>query len=142
MTKPHISKSLRELVRKRAKQRCEYWQSAEWLMGVYCEIDHVFPWSMGGSSTEENLCLACPPCNAYKQAKIEGTDPFSNQRTLLYNPRLQNWKEHFSWSEDGTHIIGISEIGRATVHTLQLNHPMAVSARLIWWQAGYHPPKT
>ena len=139
MTRPYISKPLRELVRQRAGRRCEYCLSAEWLMGVYCEIDHVLPWTLGGTTTTDNLCLACPSCNANKHAKIEGVDPQSGRIAPLFNPRTQTWKDHFAWSDDGTLVIGSSEVGRATVDTLQLNHPLVVSARSIWARAGYSP---
>ncbi|OQY59936.1 MAG: hypothetical protein B6245_04170 [Desulfobacteraceae bacterium 4572_88] len=35
---------------------------------------------------------------------------------VLFNPREQNWSEHFRRSDDGLHIIGLTAIGRATVN--------------------------
>lgn len=35
------------------------------------DIDHIFPWSKGGSSKDiNNLQCACHPCNAKKGAKV------------------------------------------------------------------------
>lgn len=31
------------------------------------EIDHIMPWSRGGSDSRENLTLACRPCNRSKR---------------------------------------------------------------------------
>lgn len=34
------------------------------------EIDHIYPWSLGGPDTVENLCVACAPCNRSKGNKL------------------------------------------------------------------------
>ena len=38
--------------------------------GVKLECDHVFPFSLGGQSTPENLVTACMSCNRSKGAKM------------------------------------------------------------------------
>jgi hypothetical protein len=58
----------------------------------------------------------------------------------LFDPRRQIWTEHFRWSETGEEIIGLTAIGRTTVHALHLNRPLLVNARLAWVTAGWHPP--
>lgn len=58
----------------------------------------------------------------------------------LFNPRTQVWHNHFVWSDDKTHIIGITRQGRATVVALKLNNQDIVAARSLWVQAGWHPP--
>jgi hypothetical protein len=40
----------------------------------------------------------------------------------------------------GTHILGMSPSGRATVVALKLNNAEIVSARLLWVGVGWHPP--
>ena len=42
--------------------------------------------------------------------------------------------------ENGTQIIGLTAIGRATVVALRLNNEEIVGARWLWAQAGWHPP--
>ncbi|MFQ5825003.1 MAG: hypothetical protein ACE5JB_13190 [bacterium] len=58
----------------------------------------------------------------------------------MFNPRTQDWKEHFRWSQKGTHIAGLTPIGRATVEALRLNNEIAVEVRRNWILAGWHPP--
>src|SRR6058998_3905019 len=57
-----------------------------------------------------------------------------------FNPRRQQWSQHFRWNEDGTVIIGLTACGRATVEALKLNNELAKQARALWRDAGIHPP--
>lgn len=139
MTK--ISTKTRERVRRRAGNRCEYCQSHQDDTMGWLEIDHIIPRGRGGSNNEDNLCLSCDFCNQHKWAKVDGIDPLSKHRVHLFNPRKQLWKEHFAWSEDGAILVGLTAVGRATVATLQMNDPLAVTVRRKWVRAGYHPPK-
>lgn len=141
MATVHIPKALREQVRQRAGDRCEYCRTPTWLTGLQHEIDHIVPRAQGGSTTLDNLCLACPACNGYKQAQTHGTDPETGETGPLFHPRQQQWDDHFAWSEDGTRIIGRTPCGRAIIEALRLNHPLIVVARAIWVQTGYHPPR-
>jgi len=103
-------------------------------------VEHIIPIAAGGASTEENLWLACPLCNGYKGVQTHAVDPESSTHASLFNPRQQTWGEHFRWSEDGTHIIGTTPTGRATVQALKLNNEYLVPARARWVAAGWHPP--
>jgi hypothetical protein len=78
--------------------------------------------------------------NEFKGAKIEAVDPETQMLSPLFNPRTHNWADHFSWANGGTHIMGITPIGRATVIALKLNHDYAVRARSVWIEFGWHPP--
>ena len=135
-----ISKFLSKQVRERAQQRCEYCQTAEWLNGQAHQVDHITPRALGGVTTLGNLCLACVPCNSFKQDNIEAIDPETQQRVLLFNPRTQRWTEHFAWNDDGIQIIGLTSCGRATVVALQFNRPLIQMARAVWVSANQHPP--
>lgn len=33
-------------------------------------VDHIIPLARGGSNGPENICIACPPCNLSKKAKL------------------------------------------------------------------------
>lgn len=103
-------------------------------------IDHIIPSSAGGSDTEENLCLACRRCNEFKGSQIHARDPEIGQTVRLFNPRQQEWDEHFQWSRDGTEIIGKTACGRATTIALKMNNPEIVVARRLWVSVGWWPP--
>lgn len=104
-------------------------------------IEHIRPRIRGGISDETNLWLACAWCNSYKGDKTHSVDPETGAEVPLFNPRTQRWSEHFRWSDDGAHIIGLTPTGRATVLALRLNNEFIVPARRHWIQAGWHPPE-
>ena len=106
------------------------------------EIDHIVPEAAGGATEADNLCLTCISCNTFKSAYQTGIDPQTGEEVRLFNPREQQWVEHFQWSGDRSQIIGTTAIGRATVARVQINRSLAVQARQRWVQAGWHPPKT
>jgi hypothetical protein len=141
MTSFNIPASVQRLIRRRAKNRCEYCQTSESLSGIACEIDHIIPRAHNGPTTAENLCLACVSCNGHKQAKTHAIDPKTGTETPLFHPRRQRWRDHFAWSEDGSTIVGITACGRATIDALMLNSPLIVVARSMWVSSGQHPPK-
>jgi 5-methylcytosine-specific restriction endonuclease McrA len=131
---------LRQQVRDRAKNRCEYCLShQDYIMGRL-QIDHILPIVKGGTDDVNNLCLACELCNQSKWKQTEAIDPETQSIVLLFNPRTQIWKEHFKWAANGTRIVGLSSEGRATVSALKLNNPLAVRVRSNWVQADWHPP--
>lgn len=141
MRRMFIPVESREQIANRARNRCGYCLSPEKITGVPLEIDHIIPLSVGGFSTEDNLWLACCPCNAFKGSQTHALDVVTGQRVRLFNPRKQQWKRHFEWSQDGTRIIGKTACGRATVLALQMNNDLIVDARLSWVSVGWHPPK-
>ncbi len=140
MSNSRISKSLREFVRERAQDRCEYCASPTWLTGQLHEIDHIMPRALGGTNDPDNLCLACASCNGQKHDDIAAIDPLTNTQVTLFNPRQHHWRDHFEWSADGLSMVGITPIGRATVTLLEVNHPLLMSARSFWVELGVHPP--
>lgn len=105
------------------------------------QIEHLIPLAEGGSNDESNLWLACPLCNGAKSAQTHHLDPISQENAPLYNPRQQAWEAHFKWSEDGTHIVGITPTGRGTILALNMNNEFVVRARRRWVMAGWHPPE-
>jgi hypothetical protein len=85
--------------------------------------------------------LACSGCNGFKSDNIQAIDPATGQLAFLYNPRKDNWVEHFCWNEDFTLILGLSPIGRATILKLQLNRQSIINLRNVLFQVGEHPQK-
>jgi hypothetical protein len=112
--------------------RCSYCLTQEVNSGIALSFDHILPLSRGGTTSFENVCLACRSCNEFKSDQIQAIDPLTGGLVSLFHPRQQSWQEHFAWSEDGTRIEGRSAIGRATVLALQLSHATIVVARRRW----------
>ncbi len=50
----------------------------------------------------ENLSLACRTCNEYKSDTTEAINPLTSELVALFNPRQQNWAEHFRWNQDAS----------------------------------------
>ena len=124
-----------------AKNRCGYCLSPQRLVLARLEVEHILPLAKGGSDREENLWLACPICNRYKGAKTTRVDPETGEEVPLFNPRTQDWFQHFAWSDDGIRIIGRSAVGRATVQALRLSDdPDVLTVRSYWVLAGWHQP--
>ena len=130
----------RELVATRAKGRCEYCQSPAKFATQSFAIEHILPTSRGGKTVMDNLALACPGCNGHKYDKTEAPDPVDGGLVTLFNPRQQQWLDHFKWSEDFSHVVGLTPTGRATVSVLNMNRPGIVNIRLALFAIGSHPP--
>ncbi|MCC6724596.1 MAG: HNH endonuclease [Saprospiraceae bacterium] len=141
MAKSNISITVQELVRRRANGCCEYCLVPASFSPDTFPFDHILPLSLGGTSTEDNLALADGGCNGHKYNKTRHYDPLTNQLSRLFNPRIDDWKAHFRWSEDETLMIGITPIGRATVELLQVNRESNINLRRLLISAGLHPPK-
>jgi hypothetical protein len=135
-----ISEQVKAIIRAQAQNRCGYCRSLQMYVLGILEIDHIIPKAVGGTDNEENLWLACSLCNNYKGIQTDALDPVTQTRFTLFNPRTQQWSEHFAWSEEGTEIRGVTDCGRATVTALQLNNNIAVTVRRQWVSAGWHPP--
>jgi HNH endonuclease len=141
MARARIAAEIDLRIRAAAKNRCGYCLSPQHLVMARLEIEHIIPLAKGGSSQEQNLWLACPICNRYKSDKIEADDPLTGEMAPLFNPRLQEWFEHFRWSEDGLRIVGLTPTGRATVAALLMSDdPDVLLVRSYWVSAGWHPP--
>src|SRR5260370_30165946 len=83
-------------VRERAKGCCEYCLLPEARAFFPHEPDHIIATKHGGESTIDNLALACFDYNRFKGSDIASIDPESRELTQLFNPRTQEWTEHFS----------------------------------------------
>lgn len=111
----------------RAQERCEYCRMHQSLQGARFHVEHVVPRSHGGSSVLENLAWACPGCNLRKSDRLEVEDPQTGRSVPLFNPRSSAWTEHFLWQ--GYEITGATDIARATIAALELNHPRRIRVR-------------
>lgn len=132
--------TLRQQVFAEADHCCEYCRTSRRLIGMPLVVDHVIPKSAGGSDERDNLAAACYRCNEFKWAKTHAPDPAGGELVPLFNPRSQRWTEHFAWANGGTHIVGLTPTGRATVIALRLNNEYVVEARALWIARDWHPP--
>lgn len=141
MPRKKISEKIKAKIRQLARNRCGYCLSRQEYVWDVLEIDHIFPLAKGGKDNEDNFWLICSSCNAAKYDKIEAFDKETQTNVALFNPRSQNWHEHFQWSQDGTKVEGKTATGRVTVLALDLNKPRFIKVRENWILAGWHPPK-
>lgn len=141
MPDKRITPSLRRRVQERANGCCEYCRSQEMFATESFSVDHIKPRVEGGKTKMSNLAYACLGCNGYKSWHTYATDPATGDIAPLFNPRQQQWAEHFAWSEDLTEILGITPTGRATVEALKLNRPNLINLRHLLLIIGKHPPK-
>ena len=109
----------RDAVRRRADNRCEYCQLHQQHSYTTHHIEHIVARQHDGSEGLENLALACAWCNLHKGPNLTGIDPISSEIVSLFNPRRDQWGEHFRFQD--AHIEGISAIGRTTVRVLAMN---------------------
>lgn len=137
----YIPVHLRIQIQAADRNRCGYCLTSETNSGIPSAYDHIRPRSKGGKTEFENLCQACRPCNEFKGDLVEVVDPLSGQMVALFHPRTQVWNAHFEWSFEGAQIIGLTDVGRATVVALQMNNLTIVTARRRWVIAGWHPPE-
>ncbi len=133
---------LKEWILQRAGGLCEYCKSPANISPQPFVIEHIIPKSKNGPTDESNLALSCQGCNNYKYNKTEGVDDLTGESAQLFNPRSENWDEHFKWSEDVQEIIGITSVGRVTLEELKLNRIELKNLRRILAQVGKHPPRS
>lgn len=137
MSQVYIPVSLRRLVSRRAARRCEYCLLHQDDTPFTHPIDHVIAIKHGGETTADNLALACIDCNRNKGSDLTTFDPASGQITPLFNPRTEQWSDHFLL--DGALILGRTAIGRATIVLLRLNEPQRLITREVLLSIGRYP---
>jgi HNH endonuclease len=90
-------------------------------------VEHIIAKQHGGSDGAENLALACHRCNLRKGPNLTGIDPQTGQVARLFHPRRDRWSDDFVF--EGARISGLTEVGRATVHVLDLNDARRLELR-------------
>jgi hypothetical protein len=130
---------LGEQAEARAEGRCEYCRMHQSLQGATFHVEHIVPRSRGGATEPNNLAWACPGCNLRKSDRTEGRDPLTRATVALFNPRTDNWSDHFCW--EGYRLLGRTHVGRATVHLLQLNDSRRVRIRQTEELFGLFSPR-
>ncbi|AFY80883.1 HNH endonuclease [Oscillatoria acuminata] len=119
MSENYISASLRRFVEERANYRCEYCLLPANVAFFSHEIDHIIAQKHGGITEANNLALTCWRCNRHKGSDLGSFDPETGEFSFLFNPRNQEWIEHFT--REQLTIFGVTPEGRTTVKLLQMN---------------------
>jgi HNH endonuclease len=120
--------TLRDFVRQRAGNRCEYYRLHQRHTPVFTfHIEHIRAKQHGGTDDPLNLALACNRCNRAKGPNLSSVDPVMGQLVRLFNPREDTWETHFAF-QDAT-IVGRTPEGRATVELLKMNEAKRVRTR-------------
>jgi len=117
----------RDLVRRRAGDRCEYCRLHQGHSNLRHQVEHIVAKQHGGPDDENNLALACHRCNLHKGPNLTGIDPQTGQVAPLFHPRRDRWSDHFTL--EGVRINGISAAGRATVQVLNMNDARRLELR-------------
>ena len=129
---------LEQAVRERAGERCEYCLLPQSVSRIRFPIDHVIARQHRGATEFTNLALACERCNRHKGPNVAGVDPISRTIVPLFNPRTEQWSEHFELRE--ALIVGRTASARETVVVFNINHPSSVDAREQLIVEGLFPP--
>lgn len=124
----------------RAGHRCEYCHLPTRGQVATFPIDHIRPRRTGGTTELHNLALTCPHCNAHKWTAAEGTDAETGESVPLFDPRRDNWGEHFAWSaERPGELLGLTSTGRVTIASLGINNADMVALRVLLAELGLFP---
>ncbi len=96
----YVSEKLASEVIRRARGICEYCRIA--IEDTYFggEIDHIRSLKHGGKTESENLASACHPCNRHKGSDLGSIFEPTGELIHFFNPRVDNWHQHFSISDD------------------------------------------
>ncbi len=118
-------------VSRRAVEKCEYCHAPEDTCGFPFEIDHFIPKSQGGSDTADNLVLACRSCNLFKAFHQQGILKESVS-VRLFNPRVDEWDDHFRLAPETAEYVGLTDVGAGTINRLRMNSVFQLRARRFW----------
>lgn len=128
---------LRSEVAQRAKYRCEYCRLPEAYAIYPFEVDHVIAVKHGGKTVAKNLAYCCMRCNRMKGTDLTTFVPGSDEIVRLFDPRKDNWTEHFD-VQDGA-IYGQTAVGNATAQLLAFNTPERIIGRKLLIEIGEYP---
>jgi hypothetical protein len=76
-------------------------------------------------------------CNRHKGTDLASLDPLTGEPVFLYNPRKDEWKDHFRLND--AVIEGITPKGRTTVRLLHFNDEESIDWRRDLIKIGRYP---
>jgi len=88
-----MDRLLRDEVRWRAEERCEYCRIPQAFDPIPYHLDHTIAQKHRGSTTSPNMAWSRFACNNQKQSDIAGIDPDGSpdDRIRLFHPRKDVW---------------------------------------------------
>jgi hypothetical protein len=131
----NIPKYLRNAVALRSNFCCEYCRISQIDSYYGFQIDHIISRKHGGKTILLNLAYCCPDCNRYKGTDLGTYLDNSNIFIRFFNPRLDDWDEHFDSDNSGL-ITSKTDIGMATLKIFAINHPDRIIERQLLWKLG------
>jgi hypothetical protein len=114
-----VSVKSKQHVAERAGFKCEYCLLPEKVSFYTFHVDHIRSLKHFDSSLLKNLAYCCPECNHFKGTDIATFLNSSDSLIRFFNPRTDDWDEHFELN-DGA-ISGITPIGIATENIFKFN---------------------
>jgi hypothetical protein len=135
VSKTYIPVILRRQITEAAGNCCEYCCVPRVVAFASYHIDHIISEKQGGTTTFGNLALACRLCNLSKGSCIASWHAYKDVLVRLYNPRKDNWDQHFQFRPSGL-IAARTEIGLGTIKVLNLNDLNRVQARGVFIESG------
>src|SRR5688572_18516230 len=108
-----MDETLRQLVRDRAGNRCEYCGLPADFTDAPFQVDHIIAEKHHGPTNADNLSWSCLYCNSFKGPNIAGWSDEEQTVVRLFHPRRDEWYEHFAW--DGPRLQGLTTIGHVTI---------------------------
>ena len=125
-----MDKATRNQVIERAGNTCEYCrlpQSAQPFITFH--VDHVIASQHREDDSLDNLSMSCHRCILHKGTNLSTIDPETDELVQVFTPRPDTWEEHFQIADFV--IIGLTDMGRATVRLLAMNTPQRVELRIL-----------
>lgn len=132
-----MTSAIRDAVRGRADDRCEYCLLRQEHRQLTHHVEHVIAKKHGGSDDLSNLALACHRCNLRKGPNLTGVDPATGEVVPLFHPRRDSWPDHFRLVE--ARIEATTPTGRATVRVLAVNDDRRIDLRRELMVRGEYP---
>lgn len=101
-----ISRELRRLIWHRDGGRCQICGAGR----VLVQLDHIIPWSAGGSDRSSNLRLLCAPCNKDRSNYRTAGDAAAVPITRACDECIRAWVRNWGVARFGRIIPGNPEL--------------------------------
>jgi hypothetical protein len=104
--RPPINRTLRRLITQRDRSRCALCMRHHRLL----ELDHIVPWSAGGSDRSDNLRSTCHSCNADRSNYRTVFDTVATPVTLACDACIRDWVMNFGVARYGRTVPDAPEL--------------------------------